>query len=301
MPRRKETITGLHIHDNYISCAQGLPAEQFIANISIQPIEPGAADRWAAIESGFRELIGEIKLTNESVIASLPGEFAVIREFMADADANIDDAIEWEFSQQIIGSREDFVFDYQEIGSQKGADTRRFLVAGYRNDAVQRLGALLRSNKLNPAAIDLDVFALANAYELNYPDRMDDPVCIVSAEENQARLILIRQGRFGGIESLTAGEITGAEESIQQLSEALERLKSDYAHFIGDGFLRTYLTGSIYGDEQLASQTMERIHNSEVLSPFRSISCSAEMQDEELQKKYGPQLAAAVGLALRGV
>jgi hypothetical protein len=300
MPRRKDTITGLHIQDQYISCAQGLPDERFIANISIQPIEERGGDHWSAIESGFAELVEEIKLANQNVIASLPGDYAVIREFFVDADeADVENAIEWEFSQQIIGSRDDYVFDFQQFPSSQD-DIRRYLVAAYRKEAVDRLSRMLRSAKLNPSAIDLDVFALINVYEMNYPDRLDDPVCIIAAEEGRAQCVLTRNGAFAGIETVTIEAQGEHAEYAGLLEETCRRIRTDYESFAGQGGPRWYLSGSMVGDAEFVGHVQPRLEGSELLFPFRSISCSAEMQDEELQKKYGPQLAVAIGLALRG-
>ncbi|MBD3391204.1 MAG: hypothetical protein GF418_04040 [Chitinivibrionales bacterium] len=300
MARRRNSISGLALSRDAVCLAQFLPEERLVANVSIQPVEEPGGDILDAAAGGLKDLVRAAKLGGESIVCSLPGEYAVIRKIPLDSDEpNIGEALEWEFSQQIIGSRDEYVFDFEKLAgtSQQGQD--QFLVVGYRSEAVDRMSHLLRSNKLNPLIVDLDIFALINVFEANY-DEASVPAALVIAGEKVSKCVLSAQGAFLDMETVAhEAEMQSPQSYGTLIEQGLGKLLACNPGVALRESLPVYFTGSLLAERDYADEVTKAVPKAELLYPFRKLDCGAGMPEEEL-RKYSPQLAVAVGLALRG-
>ncbi len=296
------TIGGLDINRTNICYTRCLPDSKLIANVCIQPIEASTDNYWDSVHASFNDFLKEFKIPGENIVSSLPGEYAILKKIILDkGDADIDGSIEWELGQQIIGSIDEYVYDYQPDLGQSAADFQHFLVVGYRTAAIEKITKLLRSNKLTPVIIDLDIFALINVYEINYGDRLQEPAVIIFSDPYKTRLILTAQGNFIDMESFEHTEQAHSLEGyIPVLNETMKRLLQYNARFSKSDSVRSYLTGSFFSQMQNTETVLKNISNAEMLYPFRKITCSAGLDDEKL-KEFAPLLGVSVGLALRDI
>ena len=300
MAKDKESITGITISKDAVCLAQYVPEEKVVANISIQPIDLPGDDFWESAEEALKELGRTMKLSGENVVASLPGEHAVIRTLCLDADEdNSDETLEWEFSQQIIGSRDEYVYDFEKQAASPKAGLDQFLVVGYRTEALNKLIRLLRANKLNPVIVDLDVFALINVHEANYDDNASAPSLLVLAEEKLTKCVLAKSGSFVDVEIIKhEADVQTVDAYAALLNNAIGKMLACNPGLAARESLSVYLSGSLLSDAQFAQELEKAVQNAEILYPFRKISCGTGMAEEDL-RKYSPQLAVAIGLALR--
>ncbi len=303
MAQRTNTVTGIAFNKDAICLAQFAPEERLVANISIQPIEEPGDNMWELAGTPLKELVRTVKLAGENVISSLPGEYAVIRTLCLDQDEpNVEEALEWEFSQHIIGSRDEYIFDFERLASGPQEGMGRFLAVGYRSEAVDRLARLLRSNRLNPIVVDLDIFALVNVHEANYGEAGTAPALLVLADERLSKCVLAAGGSFVDLETFDHAVLE--DRSSQAYAAAVEnaaaKLLACNPGAASRETLPVLLTGGFFSQAEFADEVIQGIRNAEVLYPFRKIGCGTGMAEEEL-RKYSPQLAVAVGLALRGI
>lgn len=302
MASPRNTIGGLDINRTDICYTRCLPESRLIANVCIQPLEIDAEDYWGTVNSAFDDFLKEFKIPGENIVSSLPGEYAIIKKIVLESDVDeINDAIEWELSQQIIGSIDDYVYDYQRLTDTPDENFQNFLVVGYRNAAIDRMTKLLKSKKLNPIIIDLDIFALINVYEINYDDKLTIPALIIFSDALKTKLILTVNGNFVDIEIFDhTEEIQTIEHFISTLNVNIKKLFANNTGFGDIGGIQSYLTGSYFSKPETAEAVLGKLKNCEVLFPFRKITCSAGMEDDKL-REFSPQLAVSVGLALRDI
>ncbi len=299
MARKKQSITGLDINGRYIACAQSVPKENLVTNVSIQPLTTGVPDYWKSVEESFKDLADEVGLKGCLSVSSLPGEFAVIKTITLDEDEeNVEEALQWEFSQHIIGSADEYSFDYQKL--QDFASQKRYLLAGYKKNAIKRLVSLLKENKLSPLVVDIDIFALINVFEINYAEQINEAALIIYGDEEKTRLILTQEGMFLDFDMIHYQDgLETADQYCQNLSNAVDRIRGNNLAQGGESILPIYLTGALFTFDDYVQAVQSCFSHVEILFPFRKIQCCAGMDDESL-KKYSPQLAVAVGLAMRG-
>ena len=300
MASPRNTIGGLDINRTEICYTRCLPESRLIANVCIQPLEIGADDYWETVHSAFDDFLKEFKIPGENIVSSLPGEYAIIKKIFLESDEDdIDDAIEWELSQQIIGSIDEYVYDYQPLADNGEGDFKNYLVVGYRNTAVDKITKLLKSKKLNPIIIDLDIFALINVYEINYEDRITIPALIVFSDFSRTKLIATVNGNFYDVDFFDhTEEMQTIESYIEILNENKNKLLTYNRKFAELGGMQVYFAGSYFSKPETVETVLGKVKDSEVLFPFRKITCSAGMDDEKL-REFSPQLAVSVGLALR--
>lgn len=301
MARRARCTCGLEIGKGTISLAQYYHEENTVAGVAIKPIENSGKGWWDSIQSEFKGLIGSMKVGGLDVVVSLPSESTVIKRINLDNnESDVDDAVRWEISQHLIGSMDDYTIDYERLPGTFNGDVASYLVAASGTSVIADIAALVRAHKLNPVIVDLDVFALINLFETNYPENIPLPSFILYGSEEFSKVVLTRDGGFVDCEVVRTGPDQSDSAAYATLiNQACARLASVNAPVVGSQAPALFMSGGLFAEDAFATACLQNLNNAEMLSPFKSIGCRAISADDA--KKFAPQLGVAVGLALRGV
>src|SRR5204863_5049480 len=208
------------------------------------------------------------------------------------------------------------------------------LVAAKKDKIQNHTNVITRAGR-TPEVVDIDAFALQNAFEANYNARPDETVALlnigaslmninitkggmplfirdVSVGGNQYTDILQKelQLNFQEAEDLKLGKTGGSEvEMVQPLLESITEMLVMEVQKTFDFFRETYPSETI--SQVLISGGTARMlglpekiqetfgYPTEVLDPFRSITAGPKVDAAQLTS-LGPALAVAVGLASRG-
>jgi type IV pilus assembly protein PilM len=192
-----------------------------------------------------------------------------------------------------------------------------------------------------PAIIDVDAFALQNCYEINYEPSPDQSVALLNIGASTmninilhgVRSVFTRDVSVGGnqytallqkelgltfeqAEAVKRGAMIPGETEQRDLAEVLETVSDILALEIqktfdfyratsddGEGTVQKILLSG--GGSKLPGLT-EFLANRfgvevEAFNPFRQIKVDARRFDSDYMREVMPELAVAVGLALRGV
>jgi Tfp pilus assembly PilM family ATPase len=303
MPSYNDSICGIDIGRECICIAQYNPAERSVENIAIKPlVQQGPRGGTDSLRTEFKKLVQDIKITNLEAVCSLPSECAVIKKILIDpggGEQQVRDTIEWELSQQIVGSINEYVFDYHRLPERGASQYERYLGVAYRSRTVDELAQMVRANRLSPAVIDLDIFALMNVYELNYPEERALPAVLALAEGKRTKLVLTVDGDFVDFDILEHGEAVHPDESYgRALKLAVSQLLGLHTSLPGHS-ANVYFAGPLCAQAEFADLMVSSVERSALLSPFVNVTFKTEMAEAEV-KKFAPQLAVAVGLAFRG-
>lgn len=300
MAFKKENISGIDINSRNIVYVRCSPEDKVISNICIQPLEQGGEDYWKSVQAGFDQFIRKFSVPGEDVVSCLPADYALIKKIAVDSDeTDPKEIIEWELSQQMIGSVSEYIYDYQPLVAVTNTEKRHFLVVGYRNTAVTRLNKILKAKKLNPIVLDLDIFALVNVFELNYAERISSPALIIFSDGVKIKTVLTLQGEFVDCEILDLPPDAHTEDGfVRILSEVRNTIQVCNQQIVGNGPVPVFLTGALFSQSEFTAHVLQVCANSELLNPLNKISCTAGMDEAKL-KEYGTYLAVSVGLAFR--
>ena len=209
------------------------------------------------------------------------------------------------------------------------------LVAAKR-DKIQNHTNVIGMAGRSPEVVDIDAFALQNAFEANYLVDEDATVALlnigaslmninitkggmplfirdVSVGGNQYTDILQKelQLSFQEAEDLKLGKNGGSEaEMVQPLLESITDMictevqkTFDFFHetYPGEIINHVFISGGTSHMHGLASKIQQTFgYPTDILNPFRSIEMGPKVNAAEVTS-LGPALAIAVGLALRGV
>lgn len=297
MKSNDNNFCGLDLQKDNLSFVQFSNEENAVTLIALQPVSAGSGDDpWQLWQNELMAMKDRLKSFSRNTICGMPSEFAQIKHCLID-DAAIDwrEAVEWEMSQQIIGSRNEYVIDY-ELAEGGGRGEKKYVTVAYRKELVTKTTEMLKIAKLVPRIIDLDIFGLINVFEANYPEKRADISLLVHAERSLTKMALSANGTF--LDFCTF-EHADEETFPAVLQKKIESLFSTMEKIRDGATENVYLSGSYFSPAARREPVLEMIEGSEILDPFRKIPCQVAIEAPQL-REFSPQLAVAVGLALRG-
>ncbi len=174
MFRNSKRVVGLDVGSSVVKAVEvSLEGpEPVITGFSRVEIPPGGSQA-DAVATVFRE--GKFK--TKRVVSSVSGQSVVVRYVpMAKMpEADLKQAIRFETDKYLPFELDEVVLDCQPLkrnaggpaeGDAKGGEQQTVLLAACKTKAIEERIQLLQGQGLTPVAIDVDLFALANAWEL---------------------------------------------------------------------------------------------------------------------------------------
>jgi type IV pilus assembly protein PilM len=229
--------------------------------------------------------------------------------------------------------------DYHVTGSTE--DAIHVLLAACKRDKIANLKQAIQLAGKQPAVIDVDAFALQNCYELNYDPQPGHIVALLNIGASTTNInilngvnsVFTRDASFGGNQytSLLQKELGLTFEQAERvkrgmaLPEGIEHRDTEpiletvsdilaleiqktmdfYRATVEDGESAVQMLLISGGGSKLKG-LMEFLAKRfeipvEMFDPFRKIRVDARGFDPEYMREIVPEMAIAVGLALRGV
>ncbi|HEX3019589.1 MAG TPA: pilus assembly protein PilM [Chitinispirillaceae bacterium] len=285
-----------------MSIAQYSPQDNAVLSVAIQPFSTDKeGDSWECAGQELKKLKNKFKFYSPDIACSLPTEYAIVKHIQIDREEpDVDALIEWELAQQIIGSIDEYSFDFQRCSANQNENSTDYLTVAFRHSLVERFSTLLKGMKLHPQVIDLDAFAIINTFEANYKERLYTPAVIVHGESEKTKIILTRNGDFIDMECFSYSyENLNAESYAMDLQSEISRFLAANNKIDVQPRISLYYTGSIFTQTEFRDAVSAKMGSGELLYPFRKVGCRIAIDHDQLMT-YAPQLSVAVGLALRG-
>jgi type IV pilus assembly protein PilM len=342
-----KAVVGLDIGSSAIkavvlkSSAKGLRIEA-LASETVPPdsIVDGAIIDGVAVSETIRRLFDSHPFKTKEVAASLSGNAVIIKTISVPAmtDAELGGSIHWEAEQYIPFDIADVNLDYQILnpGTGPGAATMEVLLVAAKKDTIaDYTGAIERAGRV-PVVLDVDAFALQNAYEANYDLEPDSIIVLMNAGASSLninilagqRSLFTRDISFGGNSYTEAlqrefnlpfdsaelakkgrpPEGTSTKEVLAVLHDTTEQLLLEIQKTFD--FYRATATSAqidrilLTGGASTVDGFMEALQQRfgvpvEPFDPFRKIAVDARKLPGADLSSLLPTIAVAVGLALR--
>jgi type IV pilus assembly protein PilM len=251
----------------------------------------------------------------------------------------LQESFSWHAEEHIPFDIGDVNLDYEL--TSKSSESLHVLMAACKSDKIANVKQAIQLAGKQPVIIDVDAFALQNCYELNYRPRPGEIVALLNIGAatmninilNGTRSIFARDASVGGSQytSLLQKELGLSYEQaegvkrgmalpdgieprpiqpiIETVSEAmaLEVNKTfDFyratAHEGDAAIQKILLAGGGSKLPGLADFLAKKFEIPvEVFDPFRQIEVDSRKFDPDYMREIVPEMAVAVGLALRGV
>jgi type IV pilus assembly protein PilM len=300
-------VVALELSRSFLKLVEFLPAENQISTVAIKPLD---AERWNddeyLVEQVRHSVSKHVTDADADLITSMSGENAVIRQVeIPNSEDNLIDAIEWEMEQYLIHPLNEYLLDYQSLGSNQDETARTYLVAAFRRSEVERFKRIMDQSGCSLAVMDLDIFAAQNVFEVNYPEKLPLKTFLIKADSNIVKCIRTQSGQFLGFETLAvdAAFMNSGEEAkssivaslVNQIRGAFDRTLDAW-----QGVDQIVLCGDLALDNDFR-EMLEANLPAEVthLNAFKEITFALSPEKSAVFQPSAPQCAGAVGLALR--
>lgn len=303
MRNKNRNILALEIGEHSIRFLRYNSKENVIDLVAINPIDPQALNEPAKLRDSIKNLINESGIQSKDVITCVRGKNASVKRFRTDfADEAPKDILKWEMSQHLPGGMGGFQFDFQKIsaGAQPGG-IREYLAVACRKAYVEEMLHPLRTADLKPVLIDVDVFALQNAFEYNEPDQIGLPALLLFGEMNEIRLVLCQDGMIQDSESVQTNGGSDDQSLASIVTAAAEKLVSYPANASFKDLKVVRVAGDIAGDENVITGLREKYTGASVeqMNPFVNLKVQKDLAAKI--ESHAPVCAIAAGLIIRGI
>ncbi|MDT7542952.1 MAG: type pilus assembly protein PilM [Acidobacteriota bacterium] len=281
----------------------------------------------------------QIKATR--VAAGVSGSSVIVKNIMVPpmTDEELEESIDWHAEEHIPFDIADVSLDYQVVGSTP--DSLHVLMAACKRDFIANIKQAIQLAGKQPHVIDVDAFALQNCYEVNYEPQASQTVALLNVGASTMNINIVQGTRsvftrdvsvggnqytsllqkelgltFEQAEAVKRGGPLPAGAEGRNLHQVLETISDILALEIqktfdfyratsdeGEGAVQKIL---ISGGGSKLSGLVDFLTNRfelpvENFDPFRRIKIDARRYDAEYLKEVIPEMAVAVGLALRGM
>ena len=246
-----------------------------------EAIVDGAIMNSAAIVEGIRDLIARHKIKSRDVATSISGHSVIIKKITLPAmtEEELAETIQWEAEQYIPFSISDVNIDTQILGINEDSAQMEVLLVAAKKDIIQEYAAVVSEAGLKPLIMDVDSFAIENAFDLADAANPDEAVALVNIGASLININILNQGVTAFTRDLNMGGNQFTEEIQKQLGVSYEEAEA------------LKLGGNIAE----ALSTTEAIVPQEVGSILRSTSEAIAL---EIQRSIDFYLATASGVGL---
>jgi len=317
----------------------GLPREAIVEG-SIREIE--------IVSAAIKNLFKNLKIKNKNVATSVSGYSVIVKKISIAKreDSELESTIQEEAEQYIPFDIHDVNLDYEILSAEEDQSSESeektqsglmdVMLVAAKKDIVEDYVSLLQITGLNPAVLDVDAFALQNAFESS-SEKTNECYALVNVGAEELGINVIKNGvsiftrdsAFGGFqinegimssfeveydeaEKIKLGGVKLEDKDKGKLEEVLTSVISGWVNEIKralDFLITTYpdqniekvlLSGGscrIPGFQKYLEMQIEL--PVEELNPFSGLQINEKVFDPKYLSYMAPQAAVAVGLALR--
>ncbi len=318
-----------------------------LVNFGVKPIPPqaivdGAVMDASAVIEAITDLFRDFKISSRNVVIGISGNTVIVKKIPLPEMSfeELEESIHWEAEQYIPFDIEDVNLDFQIIDSGMPHEEGRMdvILVAAKKEKVDESVSLVVQSGLMPVIVDLEAFALQNAYEVNYEVEPGKNIALIDIGAGVMNINVIGDGisvftrdiSIGGnqftetiqkemgisydqAEALKRGEriedvdMSMVQSVIESVSDNLTmEIQRSFDFFRATAnereIQRIVLSGGTAKIKGLDEFISSRLGIPVVVNnPFQNIKINERKFDMVEMRKMAPTAAVAVGLALRRV
>lgn len=344
---KKDHLIGLDIGSRFIKVAniQQRSNRLILKNFGLKAlpmdtISEGIIKEPAIIVDTIKQLILESKIREKNVAVSISGYSVIIKKIALAkmSDEELSERIQFEAEQYIPFDVQDMNIDFHILGdSEHNPNQMKVMLVAAKKEVVDTYIDILNKAGLIPCVIDIDVFALENAFETNYFFE-DEGIVLIDIGANKININILKDN----VSALTRDVALGGEQITREImsqsglpfdeAEALKmgnpsdkispyvlqdivtKITANWCNEIKRAIDFFYTTDSDVNIKRILLSggcaqieglvELLRVETSvdvELFNAFNALSPEVKYFDPQYLHKVAPQAAIAVGLALRRV
>jgi len=287
------------------------------------------------VADAVRGLFDTVGVKPRNVVTAVGGRDVIIKKISMDRmkESEAREVIRWEAEQHVPFDMDNVELDFQIL--DPGADGLQMtvLLVAAKRELIETKLALLADVGVQPAIVDVDSFALHNAFELNYPEAMRGVIGLVNIGHEMTNVNVLEDGvpvltrdlaigtrrfredlqRERGISSAEADRLLQGLEAGDALAPFLETRGEELAVGIeraaaflqtssrsASGISRLFLSGGGSRIPGLSRILGDRLRlPTQLANPVERLRVADGVFDTMSIDEVSPLLMLPVGLALR--
>ena len=349
MFRRAKALVGLDIGSSAVKAVELKSAGKSykVTGFGTEPLPPdsivdGAIIDATAVADAIRRLFDGRHIKTKDVAASLSGNAVIVKKISLPimSDAELAESIYWEAEQYIPFDIQDVNLDYQILDKgdpATGKGTMDVLLVAAKKEKIADYTGVISQAGRTAVVVDVDAFALQNAYEANYGHEAQQVVVLLNAGASAINIniltgdqsVFTRDISMGGnsyteavqkelnlpfesaeqlkrgqpVDGVTVEEVTPVlhamtENVLLEIQKTFDFFKASAST---DHIDRIMLSGGASRVDGFHQMVQERFNTPvEDFDPFRTVTWDAKKLGGE-PADMAPSAAVAIGLALRKV
>jgi type IV pilus assembly protein PilM len=269
----------------------------------------------------------------KAVCTAVGGRDVIVKKIQMDRmkEGDAREVIRWEAEQHVPFDMENVELDFQILDPDAEGLQMNVLLVAAKRELVESKVTLLTDAGLHPEIIDVDAFALHNAFEVNYPDEMAGMIGLLNIGHEVTNINILEDGvpiltrdlaigtrrfredlqRERGLSSEDAERLLQSFERSPQLDPYVESRGEEMAVGIEraaaflqsssrSGMSRMFMSGGGSRIPGLGEVLADRLRIPvERANPIKNISVREGVFDALPMDEVVPLLMLPVGLALR--
>ncbi len=288
----------------------------------------------ALVAETVRAVVDGAGIRRREVVTAVGGHDVIVKKIQMDrmSQADTREVIRWEAEQHVPFDMESVQLDFQILDERSDGPQMSVLLVAAKRELIENRLSLLSDAGISACAIDVDAFALHNAFARNYPNSLDGLVALVNIGHETTNLnllddghpVLVRDFPFGSrrlrealqrergysveeAESVVQGRSGGSElggfvaDHADELAVGIERAVAfAVAQAQGRDLGRVFLSGGGSRIPGMAQAVGTRLNvRTEIANPLERIAVRPDVMQSTPVDEIAPMLMLSVGLALR--
>lgn len=200
---RKKTTIGLDVGSGLIKVAvidhgRGEPE---LAKVVITPLLADAIVEGEVMDPGIvtdaiRNAVEQAGLKARDVVTAVGGRDVIIKKIAIERvkEQQARELMRWEAEQHVPFDMESVELDFQILDPEGDGMEMNVLLVAAKRDLIETKMRLLADAGLDTAIVDVDAFALHNAFEVNHPDAMNGVVGLINIGHEVTNINILDEG-----------------------------------------------------------------------------------------------------------
>jgi len=302
-------------------------------------LEDGTLQDPAAVAKVITTLVKNLKLKGKKVAISVSGYSVIVKKInlAVMSDEELEKHIESEAEQYIPFDIDDVYLDYQDLKTNSEDEDRTdVMLAAAKKEVIDGYLTMLREAGLQTVVVDVDAFALENAYEANFG--LNDNVALIDIGASKMNINIISNGTsvlardvvlgsrqlteqiqnqfdltYEEAEALKIGQVAAEDKQeglekifvntcTQWVAEIKRALDFYFSSHSDQPISKLILSGGGAKVQGLTDFFKQELNIPvEIFNPFANTEADSRVIDPEYLQHIGPEMALSAGLATRPV
>src|SRR5258708_22642736 len=200
---RKKSTVGLDMGSGLIKVAviDHSRSEPELVRAGVVPLLADAIVEGEIMDPGIvaeaiQGALAQAEVKGTQVVTAVGGRDVIIKKIQIERvkEQQARELMRWEAEQHVPFDMDSVELDFQILDPQGDGVEMSVLLVAAKRELIESKIRILTDAGLDPALVDVDAFALHNAFEVNYPDAMQGVVALVNIDHDVTTINILDDG-----------------------------------------------------------------------------------------------------------